>query len=242
MKYSFETIINGKHGNGLKAVALSAINFELARQIANHPQVKMPTEKVDSPDALRDMITLPELEGREFGQKLDVLIDGLVATCALIKDLACSEDFDSSTGRITRPYAYLIDRAITPQSAIERNFAWRADMSAKVATEQASLLGIKDAETIGDKARQRSMEQNAERIAYALSEVNSNTNLNLMQEDEVNLLDLLNDLNQQTFNGLALVQASAQSELTRAKRRIEQGLYTKVDEEVILFAKTALPE
>ena len=241
MKYSFETIINGKHGNGLKAVALSAINFELARQIANHPQVKMPTEKVDSPDALRDMITLPELEGREFGQKLDVLIDGLVATCALIKDLAGSADYDSA-GRITRPYAYLIDRAITPQSAIERNFSWRADMSAKVATEQASLLGIKDSETIGDKARQRSMEQNAERIAYALSEVNSNTNLNLMQEDEVNLLDLLNDLNQQTFNGLALIQASAQSELQRAKRRIEQGLYTKVDEEVILFAKTALPE
>lgn len=241
MKYSFENIINGKHGNGLKAVALSAINFELARQIANHPQVKMPTEKVDSPDALRDMITLPELEGREFGQKLDVLIDGLVATCALIKDLAGSADYDSA-GRITRPYAYLIDRAITPQSAIERNFAWRADMSAKVATEQAQLLGVKDAETIGDKARQRSMEQNAERIAYALSEVNSNTNLNLMQEDEVNLLDLLNDLNQQTFNGLALIQASAQSELQRAKRRIEQGLYTKVDEEVILFAKTALPE
>lgn len=241
MKYSFDGIINGKHGNGLKAVALSAVNFELARQIANHPQVKMPTEKLDSPDALRDMLTLPELEGREFGQKLDVLIDGLVATCAMIKDLASSSDYDSA-GRITRPFAYLIDRAITPQSAIERNFAWRADMSAKVASEQASLLGIKDAETIGDKARQRSMEQNAERIAYALSEVNSNTNMKLLQEDEVNLIDLLNDLNQQTFNGLQLIQASAQSELQRAKRRIEQGLYTKVDEEVILFAKTALPE
>lgn len=240
-QYTFENILNGKHGNGLKAVALSAVNFELSRLIANHPTVKMPTEKVDSPDALRDLITLPELEGREQGQKLDALIDGLVATCALIKDLASSSDYDSA-GRITRPYAYLIDRAITPQGAIERNFAWRADMSAKVATEQAQLLGIKDAETIGDKARQRSMEQNSERIAYALAEVNSHTNLNLMQEDEVNLLDLLNDLNQQTFNGLALIQASAQSELRRAKRRIEQGLYTKVDEEVILFAKTALPE
>lgn len=241
VSYTFDGIISGKHGNGLKAVALSAINFELARQIANHPQVKLPTEVPESPDALRDLITLPELEGRDFGQKLDVLIDGLVASCALIKDLASSSDYDSA-GRITRPYAYLIDRAITPQGSIERNFAWRADMSAKVATEQAHLLGIKDSETVGEKARQRSMEQNQERINYALSEVNSNTNLNLMQEDEVNLIDLLNDLNQQTFNGLALIQASAQSELQRAKRRIEQGLYTKVDEEVILFAKTALPE
>lgn len=241
MKYSFDGIISGKHGNGLKAVALSAINFELSRQIANHKQVKMPVEKVESPDELREMITLPELEGREFGQKLDALIDGLVATCALIKDLASTSDYDSA-GRITHPYSYLIERAITPQSAIERNFAWRADMAAKVATEQAHLLGITDAEKIGDKAREKAMLQNQERINYALSEVNSNTNLNLMQEDEVNLLDLLVDLNQNTFNGMKLIQASAQAELQRAKRRIEQGLYTRVDEEVILFAKVALPE
>lgn len=241
MKYSFEGIISGKHGNGLRACALSAINFELSRQIANHKQVKMPTEKVESPDELRDMITLPELEGREFGQKLDALIDGLVATCALIKDLAQSSDYDAA-GRITHPYAYLIDRTITPQAAIERNFAWRADMAAKVATEQAHLLGIKEAELIGQKAHKRAMEQNQERINYALAEVNSNTNLNVMKEDEVNLIDLLNDLNQQTFNGMKLIQASAQAELARAKRRIEQGLYTRVDEEVILFAKTALAE
>lgn len=239
MSYSFENVLNGKHGNGLKALALSAVNFELSRQIANHPLLKMPTEKVESPDELRAMITLPELEGREFGQKLDALIDGLVATCALIKDLAQTSDYDTA-GRITHPYAYMVDRAITPVAAVERNFAWRADMSAKVATEQAALLGVKDAETIGDKARQRSMEQNKERMNYALAEVNSNTNINVMKEDEVNLIDLLMDLNQTTFDGLKLLQAAAGNEMERAKRRIEQGLYTRVDEEVILFAKTKL--
>lgn len=242
MKYNFQDILFGKFGYGLKAVALSAVNFELSRQIANHPQVKMPVEKVDSPDDLRARLTLPELEGRDVGpQKLDVLLDGLVATCALVKDLAAHSDYDVA-GRITYPFKYLLDRVRTPVSCVESNFAWRADMAAKVAAEQAALLGVTDPAKIEENARKRSMEQNKERMNYAMSEVSSNTNMAVMDEDEVNLVDLLVDLNQNTFNGMKLIQAAAQAELQRARRRLEQGLYTVVDEEVILFAKAALPQ
>lgn len=241
MKYDFSGIISGKFGYGLKATALSALNFELSRQVANHPTLKMPTEKVASPDDLRAKLTLPELEGRDVGpQKLDVLLDGLVATCALVKDLASHSDYDSA-GRITHPYRYLIDRVRTPIGCIESNFAWRADMAAKVAGEQAALLGV-DAKKVEENARKRSMEQNQERMNYALAEVNSNTNLKVMDQEESFLLETLIDLNQNTFDGMKLIQSAAQAELQRAKRRLEQGLYTVVDEEVILFAKSPIPE
>jgi hypothetical protein len=239
--YSFSTLLAGTNGNTLKGILLSALNFELSRQIANHPQLKMPVEKVDSPDDLRAEMVLPELEGREFTQKLDVLIDGLVASCALIKDLAQVADYDKQ-GRIVYPFRYLAERARTPISSVESNFAWRDDMSAKMAGEQAKLLGIKDTEKVEENARKRSQLQNQELINYALAEVNSNTNLNLMKEDSAHLEELLTDLNQTTFDGLKLAHTSAQNAVQRAKARLEAGLYTTIDEEVVLFAKTPIAE
>jgi len=239
--YTFDNLINGRHGNALKALALTTVNFELSRQIAQHPQLKMPVSRPSSPDDLRDAMTLPEFEGRSSIQKLDVLLDGLVATCALIKDVASTTDYDAA-GRLTRPFAWIIDRCRTPISAVTAAFEWRADMAAKVAGEQAQMLGVKDAKDIEAKARERAMAQNEERMNYALAEVNSNTTMQLMTEDEVNLIDLLLDLNQKTYDGLRLVHQAAQNEMTRARKRLEAGLYTTVDPEVILFAKSALPD
>jgi hypothetical protein len=239
--YNVTDMLMGKNGNALKALVLSSINFELSRQIANHPSVKMPISRPDSPDDMRALLTLPELEGREFTQKLDALVDGLVATCAMIKDLAQSSDYDVA-GRITYPFRYLLDRVRTPQSSITANYEWRADMAAKVAEEQASMLGVKDSKAIGDKARERNRAENQERIDYALAEVNSQTNMNLMQEDESLLIELLVDLNQTTFDAIKLAHNSAQAEVQRAKKRLESGLYTTVDSEVVIFSKTPIAE
>jgi hypothetical protein len=237
--YNLTDILLGKNGNALKGLMLTTLNFEISRQISNHPSLKMPTSRPDSPDDMRALLTLPELEGRELGQRLDVLVDGLVATCALIKDLAMTSDYDAS-GRITHPFRYLLDRARTPASCIQSNYDWRADMAAKVAEEQAQLIGVKDTKAIGDKARERNKAENQERINFALAEINSHTNLNLMQEDEINLIDLLVDLNQNTFNALKLAHVSASNEITRAKKRLEAGLYTNIDTEIILFAKSTM--
>lgn len=241
MKYNLTDMLLGKNGNAIKGLVLTSINFELSRQIANHPSVKMPVSRPDSPDDMRALLTLPELEGREFGQKLDALCDGLIATCALIKDLAQTSDYDSA-GRITHPFRYLIDRVRTPASSIISNFEWRADMSAKVAEEQAQMLGVADPKAVGDKARERNKGENQERINYAIAEVNSQTNINLMKEDESLLIELLIDLNQKTFDAVRLAHNSAQAELTRAKKRLEAGLYTTIDPEIIIFAKTVMPD
>lgn len=241
--YTFSGLVSGQHGKALQAMTLTAVNFELSRQVGNHPSLKMPTQRPDSPDDMRDLLVLPELEGRDdIGpKKLDALLDGLVATCALIKDVASAVDYDNA-GRLIRPFAWIIDRCRTPASTIEQNFAWRADMAAKVAGEQARMLGMKDTSDIETRANERAKLENAERMKYALAEVNSNTNLAIMQEDEVNLIDYLLDLNQTTFNGLKLAHAAAQNEMTRARKRLESGLYATVDSEVVMFAKWAMPE
>ena len=180
MTYTATQLLNGSAGNALKAVALTSINFELARQVANHPSLKMPTTKPSSPDALRDLVQMPEFENQGNGDKLDTLVNGLVASCAMIKDLAQVQDFNDS-GQLVRPFAWILTNTRTPAGAVEANFAWRSNMSAKVAGEKALLLGLKNSKEIEQKASIRTDQENAERKAYALAEVNSVTNANIMK-------------------------------------------------------------
>ena len=238
--YTTEGLLNGRHGPALQALTLSALNFELSRQVANHSSLKMPTEKVSTPDDLRDLMVMPELEGRTKDPvTLDLLLDGLVATCALIKDVASTVDYDTS-GRQVRPFEYILARTRTPISAIESTYDWRADMAAKVASEQAALLGITDTAGIEAKAKARALGDTKERKAYALAEVNSLVRPSLMQEESAKLIEMLVDLDSKAFNGLLLAHNSANANLAGAKRRLEAGQYTTVDSEVVLFAKSAV--
>lgn len=235
MSYTSEQLLNGSAGNALKAVALGAVNFELARLVANHSQLKMPTEKHESPDALRDLVQMPELErSKDYSVNLDTLVNALIASCALIRDLAQTQDFDDN-GRISRPFAWMLNSTRTPVSAVESNFSWRSDMSAKVAGEKAHLLGLKDAKAIEEKAKARTDAENAERKAYALAEVNSVTHLSIMEDEEVHLIELLLDLN--CIDILKLAKSSAEASVKRAKARLMAGQYVTIDEEVLLFAK-----
>jgi hypothetical protein len=237
VKYSLEGIISGRHGQAIQALGLSAINFELARQVSNHESLKMPTTQVDTPDALRDLMVMPELEGRSNVVSLDLLVDGLIATCALIKDVASTVDYDSA-GRQIRPYAYILDRCRTPISAIDSTYDWRADMTAKVAGEQAHLLGITDTAGIEAKAKARALAQSAERKAYAMAEVQSVLRPQLMTAESSELVDILLDLDGKCFDGFKLAHNSANAQCVSAKKRLEAGQYTVVDPEVVIFAGT----
>jgi hypothetical protein len=233
--FSATSLLNGINGEALRAMTLSAINFELGRQIANHPTLKMPTSRPDTPDALRDLVAMPELEGRDTPNPLDHIVDALVASCALIKDVAQRSDFDTS-GRIIYPYAWIANSARTPASAVADNFAWRSNMAAKVAGEKAVLLGMSNAKEVEDKAKARNEAENAERMAYALAEVNSVTNTNIMKEDEANLIEMLLDL--RTIDIMKLAKSAAQGAVERARTRLLEGQYATIDEEVLLFANS----
>jgi hypothetical protein len=235
MTYSATTLLNGSNGEALRGLALSAINFELSRQVSNHPSLKMPTEKLETPDELRDLVMMPEHIEHDK-PKLDQLVDGLIATCALIKDLAGRSDYNAS-GQLVHPFAWLAGRARTPQSAVVDSFAWRSNMAAKVAGEQATLLGIANPELVEQKARERADAENKERRDYAIAEVRSVQNVALMTAEENELVELLLDLDGQTFNILKLAKAAAQADVERAKQRLLAGKYAVCDEEIMLFAK-----
>ena len=238
--YSFEKALTGTHGNAIQALTLSAINFELSRQVANHPSLKQPTETITTPDDLRDLMVIPELEGRTKDPvTLDLLVDGLIATCALIKDVASIVDYDTQ-GRQIRPFEYILARTRTPISAIESTYDWRADMAAKVAGEQAALLGITDTGSIEAKAKARALGDTKERKAYALAEISSIVRPSLMQEESSKLIEILVDLDGKAFNGLLLAHNAAVANVAGAKRRLEAGQYTTVDSEVVLFAKSPI--
>lgn len=238
VKYTFEGLVNGRHGPAIQALTLSAINFELSRQVANHEKLKMPVETVDTPDSLRDMMVMPELEGRTKDPvTLDLLVDGLIATCALIKDVASTIDYDTA-GRQIRPFEYIMNRCRTPISAIESTYDWRADMTAKVAGEQAVLLGITDTTAIEAKAKARALAQSNERKAYAMQEVQSVMRTSLMAEESSKLIEMLVDLDGKCFDGFRLAHNSATAQCVGAKRRLEAGQYTVVDPEVVLFANS----
>lgn len=240
MKYTFEKAISGTHGTAIQALALSAINFELSRQISNHPSLKMPVDKPASPDDLRALLVIPELDGRTADAvSLDLLIDANIATCALTKDVASTTDFDTN-GRQVRPFAYLIDRIRTPISSIEATYDWRADMAAKVAVEQASLLGIKDTTLIETKAKERAIGDMKERKAYAIAEVNSLIRPSIMNEETSKLIEMIVDLDGKAFNGLLLTHNAAVASVASATRRLEAGKFVTVDSEVVLFAKSAM--
>jgi hypothetical protein len=187
-------------------------------------------------------MVIPELEGRlPDAPTLDALVDGLIASCALIKDVASMIDYDTS-GRQFRPFSYILERTRTPISCIESTYDWRADMTAKVAGEQAVMLGIKDTKAIEEKAKARALAESAERKAFAMAEIQSVIRASLMNEESAHLIELLVDLNQKTFDGLRLAHASANAQITSAKKRLEAGQYTVVDPEVILFAQWELKD
>jgi hypothetical protein len=240
VRYTFEGLLNGRHGDALKAATLSAINFELSRQVSNHTSLKMPVERPNTPDDLRDLMVIPELEGRtEAPVTLDALVDGMIATCALIKDVASIVDYDSQ-GRMIRPFEYILNRCRTPISCIESTYDWRADMTAKVAGEQAILLGIKDTAAIEAKAKARALAESQERKAYAVAEVTSAVRPSLMQEESAKLVEMLVDLDGKCFDGLRLAHASANAQCTGAKKRLEAGQFTLVDTEIVIFAQHAV--
>ena len=242
MTYSTQKLLSGEHGNALQSLTLSALNWEIGRQLAAHPSLKMPTVRPTTPDEFRDEIVNLDTEtndtrGNARKLTLDELSKGLVATLGLIKDLGEVSDFNNN-GQIVKPYAWLADRAVTPVSAILGNYSWRSDQAAKVASEQAKLLGL-DADDIASKAKAKADALNAEKIAYAVAEVNSVTSPALMKEESSKLVEILVDLDGVDFNIFKLAKASAQNSLERTKQRVQAGLYATIDEEVILFANAA---
>ena len=66
--YSAETLLNGKEGIALKALTLTALNFNLSALISNHPKLKMPNAKVSTPDEIRDVVSFGEFEKKEVIQ------------------------------------------------------------------------------------------------------------------------------------------------------------------------------
>lgn len=238
MKYTFEKAVNGSHGMAIYVNTLTALNFNLAMQLSNHPALKMPVDKPISPDDLRDPCELPELEiSKQEPVKLDSISDALLATAYLLNLASTYKDYDPNTGRETTPFAYVKDRILTPYKAIQRQYEWRADMAAKVATEQAALIGIKDSADIGNKAKERSNLQNKEKIAYALAELDSIANYNLRNEPNEKLIEILVDLDGKAYNGLLLSSNLANASMENARKRLANGQYVNVDVELALFAK-----
>lgn len=243
MNYTFERAITTTHGMAIYATALSAVNFTLAQQLANHKDLKMPTVKVDSPDDLRDPMQMPELEGRTADPiTLDIIANGLIASASLMNSLSYFEDYDPATGRHTMPYSYLRDRIQTPFKAVQRQYEWRDDMASKAAQEQALILGIKDTNDIGKKAKERSKAQNKERMDYALTELQSVCQYSLQDEAQNKLQEMLIDLDGKCYNGLLITSNLANASMANARKRLTAGLYAFVDNELALFAKATVKD
>jgi len=233
--FTAEKLLNGTCGYPLQALALQAVNYTSATAIANHADVKMPTAKLETPDQFRDLIfTNPEFE-TATRPTLDQLSNANIASCALIRDLA--EVQESNNGKITRPYAWLAERAQTPTSAILRQYAWFADQSAKLAGEQARLLHIADYKQVEDNAKDRTNANNRERVAFALAEVNSSFKEALLIAPPEELVNILLDLDGFAYNIVALTQAGAQRNIEYGKQRLLKGDYTSIDPEVLLFSQ-----
>lgn len=241
MIYSLETLLTGSNGPACNALTLSSLNFELGRQVSNHPDLKMPSTAIASPDDLRSLMVMPEFEGQNKPPALDLLVDALVATCGLIKDVAETIDYDTS-GRMFRPYAYILERARTPVSCIESTYEWRAEQTGKVASEQANILGLKNPDEIAKKAIARAKGEQAERKAYAVAEVASHIHAGLITEEASKLIEILLDLDGTAYNGLVLAHNTANNQIAGAKKRLEAGQYTTIDSEVLLFANSKLPK
>ena len=231
------SILTGKHGDAVKALALSAINFELGRQLVSHPSLKMPEIKPDrSPDQFRDLIRLPEAEANQpEPPDLALLADGIVGTCALAFDLARKSDFNER-GAIIRPHAWLVDRVKTPLETVSRSFDWRSEQEGKTAAEQAIMLGLKEkAETIAQAAAARANHDQASRKEYALAEVETAMNAQIMQWEETSIIELLESI--PTLDILRLTRAACESSVDRTKARLMAGQFARIDEEIILFAQ-----
>lgn len=234
LQYNVTSLLNGKHGIGLQAISTASCNFILSSQLSNHPDLKMPTVKVVTPDELRDIVNFGEFVKVE-PIKLSKLVDGVMATCGLIKDIAEYKDV-STSGSVSRPYAWMTEKVRTPASAITNRYKWLSDNTAKTAGIQATLLKMPNAQEIEQKARDRSIAQNQERIAYAIAQVNSLTHLGLLKEDSSKLVDILVELDGEAYDIMAITRASALAEVARATARLLKGDFTRIDEEVAIFA------
>lgn len=230
------SILAGKAGDSIKALALSAINFELGRLLVGHPGLKMPEIKADrSPDQFRDLVRMPEQEQAEPDLVgIDTLANGIIATCAMAFDLARKSDFNER-GALVRPHAWLIDRVRTPLETINRSFDWRSEQAGKLAEEQALLLGLKDkAAGIAAAATARSNHDTESRREYALAEIEAAMNPNIMSWEEVSIIDLLESIEQ--IDIVRLTKAAAIASVDRTKSRLMAGQFARIDEEVVLFA------
>ncbi len=228
-------ILSGEKGVAIQAITLSSLNFQLSGMLVRHPSIKAPSNRGTVEDH-RDLVKLPEMEGIEVGHTLDQVCDWLVASYLLTEQVRRTTDFDTS-GRESYPFAYL--KPVTPNMAIAQSFAWRAKMQGQELANKAILMGLKNAAEIAEKASKVADERNTEAKAYALAETDSATNQNMVSWSNEDLLDLLTscpiDIEETAI-------AAAENSISRAKARLEQGLWASIDEEVILFAKNANPK
>jgi hypothetical protein len=125
---------------------------------------------------------------------------------------------------------------MTPFKAVKRQYEWRDDMASKSAQEQALVLGIKDTNDIGEKAKARSQAQNKERLDYALAELNSVCQYSLQDNPQDKLQEMLIDLDGKCYNGLLITSNLANANMANARKRLTQGLYAFVDNELAIFA------
>ena len=234
--YTPETLLNGKEGIALKALTLTALNFNLSALISNHPKLKMPSGKVSTPDEIRDVVSFGEFEKKEPIQ-LDILCGASLASCGLLKDVAEHQDI-SKTGSIIRPYAWILERVRTPYTSVIKRFDWIYSNTAKTIGVQATMLNLPNVAELEANARIKSEQQNKERLAYALAEVNSATHPAILKQDEQQLIDILLDLDGKAFDIIQVAILSAQAEVARTKARILNNDYTRIDAEVILFANS----
>jgi hypothetical protein len=225
-----EQILSGECGLAVKGLALSALNWQLAGMLTRHPSIKAPTNRGGIEDT-RDEVKLPELEHQSDGIKLDQLTSWLVASYLLTEEVRRTTDVDMM-GRSFRPFEYLKPK--TPSMAIREHFAWRAKQQGQELAAKATLLKMGNAGQIAERAAKVAEGQQAEKLAYALEEVASVTNANLRDWPSEELIGLLLDC---PLDIVEITKTAAENAVNRAKARIEQGLWSSLDEEVILFTQ-----
>ena len=225
-----QQILSGDKGLAIKALCLSSLNWQLAGMLVRHPSIKAPTTRGGIEDT-RDEVKLPEMEQQEDGIKLDQLTSWLVASYILTEEVRRTTDVDM-VGRSIRPFEYLKPK--TPAMAIREHFQWRAKQAGNDLAVKAGLLKMENAAQIAERAAKVAESQQAEKLAYALAEVGSVTNANLRDWPTDELIEMLLDC---PINIIEVTKTAAENTVSRAKARIEQGLWTSIDEEVILFAQ-----
>lgn len=225
-----QQILSGDKGLAIKALCLSSLNWQLAGMLVRHPSIKAPTTRGGIEDT-RDEVKLPEMEQQEDGIKLDQLTSWLVASYILTEEVRRTTDVDMM-GRSFRPYEYLKPK--TPAMAIREHFQWRAKQAGNDLAVKAGLLKMENAAQIAERAAKVAEGQQAEKLAYALAEVGSVTNANLRDWPTDELIEMLLDC---PINIIEVTKTAAENTVSRAKARIEQGIWASIDEEVILFAQ-----